>query len=131
MIKTLQSLTVGRTTTNFYVRYRPATMSYIVGQLSGELFVTISQTVNCFLCSFLWSLKENDADLATLSELLCLFPPTCGGEKSKKKRKKISPEQALRLLIQEECVSLLFLYCCSINAAAVFLQSSSSLRTFV
>ena len=40
MIKTLQSLTVGRITTNFYVRYRPATMSYIVGQLSGELFAT-------------------------------------------------------------------------------------------
>ena len=51
---------------------------------------------------------EDDAALVTLLQLLHLFPPMSGGGNSRLKKKKISPEQALRLLIQEENVSFIF-----------------------
>jgi hypothetical protein len=41
-----------------------------------------------------------------LSSLVQLLPPTAGGGKSNKKRKKVSPQQALKHLIQQEQVGL-------------------------
>jgi len=67
--------------------------------------------LSCMWCVNIIDCSDDQAAVDILLALLKMFPPTAGGGKGQKKRKKISPQQAFPLLVREEEVRLTLIFC--------------------